>query len=1191
MRSHIEKLIRGTFEYESGHLVFSEKSIELEFVEGETPSGSFGILSSGDEELEGYIGTTSLRMKLGIDRFSGKETIVHYTFDPAGMESGDTIKGEINVVSNRGEYNLPFSATLIRTRIESSVGTIRNLFHFANLAHTDFDEARRIFYSDQMRECFVDSDRRFAGIYQALSAHPGNAENVEQFLLAIHKKDPVTFVCLNDNMVFKNVTWESEEEGSFEILKSGWGYVRIHVSADSELIRLEKEELGNADFLGNRAELKFSLNPEKMHCGVNLARITLESNYCSVSCSVSVSARVHNADQKRRNTQVQKALFTTMSLFLRYRMHKINATQWIHQAMKLTEDAEGWGGETERRFCFYRVQMCIAAGRKEEAEQELARLSEQFRETDLNPQMYAYLIYLKALLKRDNAFTAQGAEIVRRLYEVSEDSDWLLIILIYIDADLERMPVRKLALLEKHVGKAGTNPLILLEALEVMLKSPDALRSLGTFELQCIRFGIKYDLMNRTLIDRVTYLGSQMRDYVPLLHRILCGIYRSNPSDELISSICVHLIRGGKTDLSAFGWYALAIERGIKITRLYEHYMYSVPAGTGTLLPRNVLMYFGMGGELPDSYMAFFYANMLRHASEVRDLILEYERNLFRFALSAARRGFIDENMSVVYSYTAKYERGEEKEKFFSALSPLLFIHHVHVDLKEPSILVVVEEKFTRERQALFDGKDAYIPIYGSSYMLFIETKGGERYALEEDITDRQLLQGPEFHEAFACIREEDGIGASFYRCAAGHHFIAVNEENAVSVKRLIESEEIVRDYRSDLLMELLEFYYTTDRIEELDRLLDQADFNLVSSACRADIVRFMVIRGMVERAYDVILAYGAENIGYKILARLLSHMISERGEERDETLVTLAYTTFRGGKYDEVLLTYLARYFEGTLRQMRPIWKAAVNFNIVPDRLEERLLSQMLYSRTFVGEKDEIFLSYLKRGIDSDIVYAYLSYSAYDYLIHGAVTSRSSFEKIIEFYYDGESLNDTMLLAVVIYYSKEPSIPDSVMPALIDITRGMVARGIVLEAFRRFADEIPLMKLLSPRVYVEYTTNPSSRVVIHYLLSGYDGAPSDYIIEDMKNIFGGIYSRRFNMFFGEELQYYITEELGGKSTLTESNSLSLEDQGRTHSDTKYGMINDMLICSSMSDDKSLMAMVELYLKKSAAADGMFELE
>ncbi|MCR4908233.1 MAG: DUF5717 family protein [Lachnospiraceae bacterium] len=1190
MRSHIEKLINGTFEYESGHLVFSEKSIEMEFVEGEVPSGSFGILSSGDEELEGYIGTTSLRMKLGIDRFSGRETIVHYTFDPTGLESGDTIKGEINVVSNRGEYNLPFTATLVRTRIESSVGTIRNLFHFANLAHTDFDEASRIFYSEKMQECFVDSDQRFAGIYKALSVHPGNVDNVEQFLIAIHKKDPVTFVCLNEKFTLKNFSSSSDTEGSFEILKSGWGYVDIRVYSDSDFVRPEKERLGNTDFLGNRAVLKFSLDPECIHSGVNLAKITLESNYCRTECFVNVSTRVHNADLKRRNTQIKKAYYAAMNLFLRYRMHKINATQWMHQGLKLAEEAL-WTEETEIRFRLYRIQMLIAGGRKAEAESELGLISEQYREAGLSEELNAYLIYLKALLKRDNAYTSAGAEIVRRMYERRRDSDWLLIILIYTDADLERMPVRKLSLLEEHPGKAGSNPLILLEALEVMLKNPDALRTLGSFELRCVRFGIKNGLLNRAIIERVTYLGSQMREYSPLLHRILCGIYRVSPSDGLITSICSQLIRGGRTDLSAFGWYTLAIERGIKITRLYEHYMYSVPEGTGTLLPRGVLLYFGMGGELQDSYMAFFYANMLRHASEVRDLIVEYESNLFRFAISAAERGFIDENMSVVYSYTAKYERGEEKEKFFEALAPLMFIHHIRVELKEPSILIVVEEKFTHERQALFDGKDAYVPIYGGSYMLFIETRGGERYALEDKAVDRQLLKGQEFMEAFAYIKEEDGIGASYYRCAGGHHFIAVNENNAVSVRRLIDSEEIVPGYRSDLLMELMEFEYSMDHVEELDKLLERLDPGVLSGACRADMVRFMVIRGMISRAYEIILRYGAEKVGFKILARLLSHLISAGNGEREETLLTLAYITFRGGKYDEVMLQYLAEYFEGTLRQMRPIWKAAVNFGVVPVRLEERLLSQMLYSRTFVGEKDEIFLSYLKRGIDSDIVMAYLSYNAYEYMIHGAVTNPGNFEKIIELYYDGEKLNDYMLLSAVIFYSGEPSIPESAMSALIDISRGMIARGIVLEAFRRFKDEIPLMALLSPRVYVEYKTNPSSRVVIHFLLSGYDGAPGDYIIEDMKNLFGGIYSRRFNMFYGEELQYYITEELGGKSTLTASNSLVIEDQGRKHSDSKYGMINDMLICTSMMDDKSLMALVELYLKKNAAADGLFELE
>ena len=87
------------------------------------------------------------------DQFTGSDAEIFYCFHGEDLEEGDVIKGSFSVVSNRGEYNLPFVVTVEHGMLNSSIGAIRNLFHFANLAKNNWKEAVRLFYDPEFCGC------------------------------------------------------------------------------------------------------------------------------------------------------------------------------------------------------------------------------------------------------------------------------------------------------------------------------------------------------------------------------------------------------------------------------------------------------------------------------------------------------------------------------------------------------------------------------------------------------------------------------------------------------------------------------------------------------------------------------------------------------------------------------------------------------------------------------------------------------------------------------------------------------------------------------------------------------------------------------------------------------------------------------------------------------------------------------
>ena len=71
------------------------------------------------------------------------------------MEPGEEARGAFHIISNQGEYYIPFFVSVVPKTIDSSLGNIKNLFHFTNLAKSSWEEAVKLFYSKEFKAVFI----------------------------------------------------------------------------------------------------------------------------------------------------------------------------------------------------------------------------------------------------------------------------------------------------------------------------------------------------------------------------------------------------------------------------------------------------------------------------------------------------------------------------------------------------------------------------------------------------------------------------------------------------------------------------------------------------------------------------------------------------------------------------------------------------------------------------------------------------------------------------------------------------------------------------------------------------------------------------------------------------------------------------------------------------------------------------
>ncbi|MDE7250729.1 MAG: hypothetical protein K2N82_12800, partial [Lachnospiraceae bacterium] len=191
----------------------------------------------------------------------------------------------------------------------------------------------------------------------------------------------------------------------------------------------------------------------------------------------------------------------------------------------------------------------------------------------------------------------------------------------------------------------------------------------------------------------------------------------------------------------------------------------------------------------------------------------------------------------------------------------------------------------------------------------------------------------------------------------------------------------------------------------------------------------------------------------------------------------------------------------------------------------------------------------------------------AYDYFVKDKITEDFVLEDMQRVIERREEIPLVCKLAYTRYYAENKKLVDeNISRWLLVFLREIIEEGRYFPYFREYADNIVFMRQFADKTMVEYHVKEGSRAVIHYLLEKDGQTEGEYEKEDMKDMFGGICVKQFILFFGERLQYYITEVEGTREQLTESGTLSRNETGIDQKENRYNLVNDIAIGRNLHD-------------------------
>lgn len=1188
MRQTIDRILEGKFEYDKGSLDFSCSRIELTLSADELYTGSFEILCDAGAASLGYLYSSDIRMHLLTDTFSGIGEEIGYTFSAKGLEEGDVVKGEIYVISNHGEYYLPYVVTIAHSTLDSSLGNIRNLFHFANLAKTNWDEAVKLFYSERFAELFKGNDKQFLCAYKGLSTYYGNEQNVEEFLLEINKKQPTEYIVDRDNISLEEPDTSVMEY--IDITRNGWGYTCLSVICDADFVELSSENLTDNDFLGNYLHYPIVINPSKLHSGNNYATIRFFNAFTSFEVKVRVVGNLMVKSAISKNVEFNRIMIDMVTYYQAFRLRRINTDTWLAETGLIVDRLQALRPD-DRTAKMFKAQLLITEERYNEAKWILDQIenSFEFSRECASPE-WAYFLYLTTLINREERYIDQITDEVENIYN-RDTSQWRVAwLLLYLSAEYAVSPTKKWLFITRQLSLNCTSPIMYVEAANMLSMNAAMLTKLEPVEVRILRYMIRENLLTQEIARQAVYLAGSGKWYSDGIIKILQACYDCLQDSESLATLCNLLIANDKYGPEFFQWFKLAIEEEARVTKIYEYYMMSLDISRPFDLPKMVFMYFSYQNELDWVHTAYLYARVIERREELEDLFIAYKDQIDKFTINQIAEGHMNRDLAVIYRFVLN-ENVISKDMAIK-LAKLIFTHRISIDSDVPTKVIVYQSRENVGEAYPIVNREAFVPIYNKDFSIMFEDNFSNRYmkSINYDI-EKLMVPGKLANMLLPYV--DDNLSFDVYACECSSEMVEITDVNRVRYQRILDSRDIDEGYKTEIRTKLMQYYYDNDQILELDNVLGSLEPEGMNTKERNSCIRFMIIRGMYDKAISWIYDFGTEGVDPRDLVKLCSNLIVRSDFEPSGEITDISSYCFAKNKYDETILKYLCDNYMGMTKDLRKLFTVAENFDIDVFGMCEKLLVQMLFTGYFVSERMDIYRKYIQGGPSINIQKAFLAQCCFDYFVKEQLTESYVFEEITRLKSQNEKLMTVVKLAYVKFYSENKKLVEETTGEYIkEFLDDLISEGIYFSYFKEFMEQgVEEINRFADKTFIEYKTEPGRKVMIHYIVECGEDYSGEYITKEMPDMYGGLHSMPFVLFFGENLLYYITEEIDGEEQLTESGNITKSDIGSDISTSRFSEINDIVISHTLQDYEALEHLVYEYRRKEYVINKMFTMK
>ncbi len=946
----------------------------------------------------------------------------------------------------------------------------------------------------------------------------GQNKNIaeEEYLVAIHKKEPAVFEIAEKSVTLENITIDTYKSLKIELTTPG--YIEFEATCQDEFVQLDKNLFSTEEFVNGSFALQFKIIESKLHAGRNFTFIKIRTSTQEIEIPVEVNIQVKVLYGETN----AKSLFIKLEkIYLEYRLANISQTDWIEQSI---ESLEGVGGlELDSMFLMlYKAQLCIHSQNYQEAANILMYLAEQIpRLPEQNMDLICYFNYVRLIYEDITEEKEALLENIKGIY--SEKKSWrILWIMLQLDKRYTKNPENLIEDIENEYYNGCHSPIMYVEAIRVLRQHPEYVFELNDFELQVLNYGVKNDFINAPLTERLAeiVLSLKSKDLglrdLKIIARILKFGFDNFQTRNIIKALCLVLIALEDKSQSNAKYFEVAISEFLDdIPELFTYYIYTINQDEYKPIPKRLMEYFTENIESLEGYYSYFFANIIVNKEENPEYYRAFQTAMILYAQDSIVNGIVDRHMSIIYKEILENNLLTEQlqTRLFEVLATKKIVCHSKIMI---SVIAFHNELNTFQEVFLDDKGEAFVRIYSSDAVLLFKDKKGNLYA-NVNYEKCDILNSKSYIDL--CIQ---GVPISEYMIMKDTFALLKAYKSPSEIleflTRKIDYSRFRGSYIAELINGNIEYYYRCSNDASLhDELLEFLKYDIPPET-RGRLIDILIEKTLYKRAYAEVQNSGFEYISEENLIKLSVALIELGNYRYNEMLLRMCEHCFSSTNFNPKIFRYLAENYNDNIELMVELYRTGNAFSVPVGDLPERILRRTLETEVETELSPVIFAKYFMEGEDEELKKNYLIFKCKRFFYHGERKDVSFFKFVEDMINSKAEFPVVVIISYLLFMSDKSLENEKRIKKIEELLKDLVSKSIMFNEFKTYGFYFQLPAMLANSVIIS-SFNKDTRVV--YRIEGRDPYGNDPTYEEqLTEIFEGYYTKYFTLFYGERLVY-----------------------------------------------------------------------
>ncbi len=1183
MKEKVLSLAKGTFTYEPPELILSPEKLDFCVVSGERAKEKILIYNHRKTIMKGFGSAEALELDF-LPVFHGEENELELEVNATELVPGETLEGKIHFVTDCGEIDLPYKIKVTAPKLkDSKEEVVGDYYALQEKIKANPEEGAALFHSPLFERVFLYRDEIGKNIYHHLIGRNTKLQSMEEFLVAMGKKKSIRFDVIHPAFGrVKEMEYElqgKDIQDSLKLSVNTWGSIGIRIRSTADFLEPEMHGVWTDEFIDGKEVIEFTICADKVPEGRHTAKIILQSIYEKKEITVTVyNPKIGKEKKIERAKKAATAMLWRK--WLAYREGILEEKEFRDLLRKNRAVIMKMGLPYGEAVAGY-ISMVL---KSEEGILNFYQRTENIPVPSLGAEpeeveefiLIQYIKYLYGRREEDKAFISTLLEGYR---DNGYQSPVLFWVRLQVDSRYASGPW-KAEDIQEFIRQGYNSPVLYSELLACFETDASLIHNLDEVTLATVNYGLKIGKITEPMAVNISYLAERLPKFKPLIFSILKKLYEQYGLQDTLRSICGLLIRSEKRESRYFPWFEMGVAAHLRMTELYEYYMYTMDMTSTVTLPDSILSYFQYENHLTERCKAFLYAYIVKKRKEQPENFRLYGNHIREFALRQLNRHRISEDMGVIYE--ALLQEDNVRDSVAQNLPYIMFTELLTCDNEQMESVLVAHQEMKDEILYSLENGQAKIQIYTPNVQLYFVDKEGHYHTGTVEYSRQKMLELDHF--AMTCYENgSEHLGLLTHLAVKAMRAARLEGEQAEILKKVAD-RKCFRSYpEGKLLLCLYDYYKKNSENARLLEVLDALSPNRIKRERIGEVATDCIYQGMYEKAEKMLFRYGIAGCEKKAVSMLVQEKIAAGKGEFNPLVEKWALYLYQQHYLDGAALHYLMQYYMGSTAVLTGIYRKCLDVPEIKleDSSKERLLGQVLFTGSDLNDYEELFLDYYEQGKNRILVKAALSAYAYEYLVGRLELSEDIFLKIEkEAYY---AKDEVMVLAALKYYSCMNEYSKKQKEFVELNLETFASEGRIFTFMKDYVGKVTVPYEIENAVLIQHECSTDKGVFLHLVEK--DGTERT---EPMRESFDGVYTKELLLFEGEEKTYYIVEEESGRRT---KKAVLKRPQTAGNANGFFRIVNEMIEAKEQKDEARYESLRRKYEKQRTVAAELFELQ